>query len=141
MKKEICTIILEPIGIIRTPFKSQDECPSQGAEAPESIGYIEVFQEYLNGLKGLEKFEYIAVLFNFDRKKDYNLRVIPRRGGTARGVFSTCAPARPNHIGVTIVRLLSVKKNILKVSGIDMMDGTPVIDIKPFSIGFLPGIS
>jgi len=124
-------IKIKPIGIIHTPFENDGEAPFQGREAPESIGRLEIFPEFAEGLDGIEKFEYLTVVFYFHLRGKAKLKVIPRKGNELRGVFSTRAPSRPNHIGITVVRLISVDGNILTVSGVDMLDGTPLLDIKP----------
>ena len=124
-------IKIEPIEIIHTPFENDGEAPFQGMESPESIGKVEVFPKFAEGLEGIEKSEYLTLIFYFHLRDETKLKVIPRKGNELRGVFSTRAPSRPNHIGITVVRLISVDGNILTVSGVDMLDGTPLLDIKP----------
>jgi tRNA-Thr(GGU) m(6)t(6)A37 methyltransferase TsaA len=97
------------------------------------VGYIEIFREYEEGLKDIEGFSHIVVLWIFHESEGYNLLVKPLayKGGL-RGVFVTSHPDGPNHIGVTVVELLQRKGNMLRVRGVDMADGSPVVDIKPY---------
>jgi len=125
------SIDISPIGIIHTPFENDGDAPFQGNESPENIGQIEIFPEFVIGLEGIEKYKFIVLIFYFHLRNEAKLTVIPRKSIKPRGVFTTRAPSRPNHIGITTVRLISVDKNILTVSGIDMLDGTPLLDIKP----------
>jgi len=107
--------------------------PRQGAVASDSKGLVEVFDEYAEGLSDIGGFSHLILLFHLDRSKDHSLKVIPFADDSPRGVFSTRAPRRPNQIGMTVVRLISVDGNKLTVSGIDMLDGTPLLDIKPYN--------
>ncbi len=122
---------IEPIGVVRSPFKRREDVPLRGTQ--NVIGQIEIFKEYEEGLKDIDGFSHIVVLWIFHESKKYKLLVEPLayKGGL-RGVFATSHPDRPNHIGITIVELLSRNKNELKVKGVDMADGSPVIDIKPY---------
>ncbi|MGM0365191.1 MAG: tRNA (N6-threonylcarbamoyladenosine(37)-N6)-methyltransferase TrmO [Actinomycetota bacterium] len=123
---------ISPIGKIRTPFKQRGKTPRQAAYSKGAVGTIEIYEEYRPGLEGLKKYEYVIVLFYFDRQQGYSLTARPPGAEEPRGVFATRSPRRPNHIGVSVVKLLEVEGNLLKVKGIDMLDGTPVIDIKPY---------
>ena len=131
-------ITIHPIGIIHTPFKNTYETPFQGSESPDSIGKIEIFTEFIDGLEGLEKVEHIEIIFNLHLQNEYRLKVIPRGSNIPRGVFSTRAPCHPNFLGITAVKLISIEGNILTVSGVDMLDNTPILDIKPYMTRFLP---
>ncbi|RKZ35044.1 tRNA (N6-threonylcarbamoyladenosine(37)-N6)-methyltransferase TrmO [bacterium] len=120
-----------PIGIAHTPFTDDTDAPFQGKEVPESIAQIEIFPEFTAGLDGIEKYNYLDIVFYFHRREETLLTVIPRNSDTPRGVFATRSPARPNHIGITTVKLIAVEENILTIGGVDMLDCTPIIDIKP----------
>ncbi len=121
----------KPIGIIHTPYKKPSETPIQSRMSNE-IGTIELFGEYAEGLDGIEGFSHIIVLFQFHRRTGYSLKVTPFLDTEQKGVFATRAPARPNQIGLSVVGLLGRKGNVLTVKGVDMLDGTPLLDIKPY---------
>ena len=125
-------ISLRPIGVIRTPFSARAGTPIQGALAPDVEGTVEVHEEYLEGLTDVDGFSHLILLYLFDQSDGYALRVKPYLDPVERGLFATRAPRRPNPIGLTIVRLLSIEGCRLKVAGVDMLDGTPLLDIKPF---------
>ncbi len=121
---------LKSIGIIHTPYKSDGEAPYQAYKS-EEIGEIEVFKEYEKGLKDIEGFSHLIILYLFNKSKGYSLLVRPFLDENLRGLFATRSPSRPNPIGLTIVELLECNGNILRVRGVDMLDGTPLLDIKP----------
>ena len=125
-------IIFNPIGIIHSPFKDTQDIPKQPYEGKGIKGTIEVFPEFIEGLNCLESFSHIILIFNFHLSHDFNLQVVPYKEKQIRGVFATRSPHRPNQIGMSIVRLDSINKNILNISNIDIIDGTPLLDIKPF---------
>ncbi|MFH1722473.1 MAG: tRNA (N6-threonylcarbamoyladenosine(37)-N6)-methyltransferase TrmO [Candidatus Altiarchaeota archaeon] len=126
------TQTIKPIGVIHTPFKDNDRIPIQGGLAQKIKGQIEVFPEYALGLKDVEGFSHIILLYVFHKSKDYNLLAKPFLDDQLRGVFAIRTPHRPNPIGLTIVKLEWLEGNILHVSGMDMIDGTPLLDIKPY---------
>ena len=121
---------IKPIGIIHSPFQSGAETPIQPSRS-RANGQVEVFKEYQEGLEDIEGFSHIILIYWFHKSKGYSLKVKPFLDDTLRGVFATRAPSRPNQIGLSVVRLLERKENILYVKGIDVLDGTPLIDIKP----------
>lgn len=123
---------LEPIGIIHTPFKNPEETPRWGTITDE-LGEIEIFPQYEEGLDGLENYSQIEVIFLFHCSKTRPLKVIPPHDNKARGVFASRAPVRPNPIGLTRMELIERDGRFLKVKNVDMVDGTPVLDIKPVS--------
>ena len=123
---------IEPIGVIHSPYKSKDACPIQGAAAPEGKGRIEVFAEYAEGLKDIELFSHVIVLYLFDRAGKVQLVRPPFLDDTPHGVFASRHPCRPNGIGLSIVKLEGRQGNVIDVSRIDVLDGTPVIDLKPY---------
>jgi tRNA-Thr(GGU) m(6)t(6)A37 methyltransferase TsaA len=120
------------IGIIHSPFKSIKGMPIQPAGAESSRGTIDVYPEYSEGLKDLEGFSHIVLLYHFHRKKDTKLSVIPFMDTRPHGVFATRAPSRPNPIGVSVVKLRKIRGNILEIENVDILDGTPLLDIKPY---------
>ncbi len=121
-----------PIGIIHSPFKETKGTPIQSSTAKGINGTVEVFPEYTEGLKDLEGFSHIILIYHFHLSKKPLLKVKPFMDNQTHGVFSTRAPSRPNPIGISIVRLLKIKGNILYVQDIDIVDGTPLLDIKPY---------
>lgn len=125
-------IIFHPIGIIHSEHTEHDNTPIQGIFNP-SVGYIEVFEENAAGLLDIESFSHIYALYYFDRATAQNLVQKPFLDGEKeRGIFAIRHFNRPNPIGLSIMELLEVDGNILKVSGVDVLDGTPLLDIKPY---------
>jgi tRNA-Thr(GGU) m(6)t(6)A37 methyltransferase TsaA len=129
---------IKPIGIIHSPFQSSEETPIQPSRS-RANGQVEVFKEYQEGLRDIEGFSHIILIYWFHKSKGYSLKVKPFLDNTLRGVFATRAPSRPNQIGISVVRLLERKENILHVKGIDVLDGTPLLDIKPHVPDFESG--
>ena len=125
-----------PIGIIHTPFKTTQGMPVQASRAKGIKGKIEIKPEYVEGLEDLDGFSHIILLFHFHLSQGYSLKVIPFFDDQLRGVFATRAPKRPNSIGLSIVALKKVSANILEVEDVDMLDGTPLLDIKPYTPEF-----
>jgi tRNA-Thr(GGU) m(6)t(6)A37 methyltransferase TsaA len=125
-------ILFEPIGVIHTPFASADQTPGQGTHNPDSRGAVEVFPEFAEGLKDLETFTHIILLYHFDRAPKAKLVLPGVPDKQLRGVFASRHPCRPNGIGFTVARLLSRAGNRLEISGVDILDGTPLLDIKPY---------
>ncbi len=126
------TITIKPIGVIRTPHKDVDNVPIQPIAAEGIKGYIEVLPEYVDGLLDVDGFSHITLFYHFHKIDGYELLVTPFLDTKKHGIFSCKAPKRPNAIGMSTVKLLSVEKNILHIEQVDMLDGTPLIDIKPF---------
>lgn len=128
---------LEPIGTVHSRFKEPAELPPPAFAPPRfferSTGRIEVRPEYAAGLDGLEDFSHIIVLFAFHKAGAAKLKVTPPGQTEARGVFATRSPHRPNPLGMSVLRLLGREGRILEVSGLDLVDGTPVLDIKPYT--------
>jgi tRNA-Thr(GGU) m(6)t(6)A37 methyltransferase TsaA len=121
-----------PIGIIHSPFKRPQGTPIQPKAAEKIEGTVEVFPEYVPGLKDLDGFSRVILLYHFHLAAGSRLEVKPFMDVKPRGVFATRAPARPNPIGMSVVRLLRVEGGTLYVSGVDILDGTPLLDIKPY---------
>lgn len=128
--------VFTPIGIIRTPFADKAGMPIQPAGALGVAGRVEVAPEYADGLKDLDGFSHIILLYLFHAGEGFCLRVVPFLDDRPRGVFATRAPRRPNPIGLSVVRLTGVRGSVLEVENVDMLDGTPLLDIKPYVPGF-----
>ncbi|MEQ9715244.1 MAG: tRNA (N6-threonylcarbamoyladenosine(37)-N6)-methyltransferase TrmO [Candidatus Asgardarchaeum sp.] len=122
----------KPIGIIHSPFKEPKGTPIQPTSARGVKGTVEIFPEYIEGLKDLEGFSHIILIYHFHLAKRGTLKVIPYMDKEIRGVFATRAPSRPNPIGISVVRLIKIKRNILHIQDVDIIDGTPLLDIKPY---------
>lgn len=123
---------IKTIGIIHSPFSQSDGAPIQPIFAKDYEGTVEVYKEYEEALPDLDGFERIWLLYWFDRASEFKSKVKPYMDERWHGLFATRAPSRPNPIGLSCVKLLSVKANILHVCDIDIMDGTPLLDIKPY---------
>lgn len=123
---------LKPIGIIHSPFQQAAGTPIQPAAAGQAEGRIEVFPDYQAALADLEGFERIWLLYWFDRAVAPKLQVKPFLDDHPRGLFATRAPCRPNPIGISCVEVKKIEANIITVSGIDVLDRTPLLDIKPY---------
>lgn len=121
-----------PIGIIHTPFAQNVGVPIQPSAAKGVKGEITIFPEYVEGLSDLNGFSHIILIYHFHLSKKYNLKVVPFMDKKLRGVFATRAPARPNAIGISVVRLITIKSNTLFIENVDIVDGTPLLDIKPY---------
>jgi tRNA (adenine37-N6)-methyltransferase len=130
-------IRLQPVGVVRSRFKEPADLPPPAFAPPRfferSMGEIEVFPQFAAGLDGLEGFSHIIVLFHFHRSGPSKLRVVPPGESEPRGVFATRSPHRPNPLGLSVLKLLNRDGRVLKVSGLDLVDGTPVLDIKPYT--------
>ena len=141
-------IKLKQIGIIHSPFREKSEAPIQPLKS-SATGRVEVFKEYSAGLKDIEGFSHSMLLYCFHKSAGYKLSVKPFLDSREMGLFATRAPWRPNPIGLSVVKLAGRKGNILEVKGIDCLDGTPLLDIKPYvppfdstenvSLGWLEG--
>ena len=125
-----------PIGIIHSPFQDIEGMPIQPAGASSVQGRVEVFPEYAEGLKDLDGFSHIILLYHFHCVEGSELIVTPFMDASPRGVFSTRAPRRPNPIGISVVRLLSIEGTLLHVENVDILDATPLLDIKPYTPQF-----
>jgi tRNA-Thr(GGU) m(6)t(6)A37 methyltransferase TsaA len=125
------------IGTVRSPFKKREDIDPRRNYRPNGFsdvqGKIEIDPAYAAGLKDIAGFSHLVVIFAFHKSGPGHLLARPPFERRRRGVFSTRSPHRPNPIGMTIVRLLGRRKNVLEVSGIDMLEGTPVLDIKPYT--------
>ncbi len=120
-----------PIGYVRSPFKEKSDAPRQATLA-DVTATIELLPDYVDGLADLEGFDRIWVLFWFDRAEGWKPKVLPPRSTEKRGVFATRSPHRPNPIGMSPVRLDRIEGNVLHIRELDILDGTPVVDLKPY---------
>ena len=125
-------IKINPIGIIHTPFNTINDMPIQPLAAKSVKGVIEIFPEYIEGLTDLEAFSHITLLYHFHKINEYDLMVKPFMDTKKHGIFATKSPKRPNAIGLSTVKLLKIEKNCIHIEEVDMLNGTPLIDIKPF---------
>ena len=131
-------VLYHPIGIVHTPFKQIQGIPIQPTGASGARGHIEILPEYAEGLRDLEGFSHIILLYHFHGVRESKLVVTPFLDSQPRGIFSTRAPKRPNPIGLSVVKLLKIEKTILQIEDVDILDGTPLLDIKPYVPEFDP---
>lgn len=129
-------IILKPIGIIHSKFEDVKSMPIQPTGDNADRGKIEIFHEYAEGLKDLEEFSHIIVIYHFHKVEKTELTVKPFLDDKVHGVFATRTPVRPNHIGLSVVEVEKICDKNIFVKNIDILDGTPVIDVKPLVPGF-----
>ena len=125
-----------PIGVVHTPHELPEKTPIQPRYAQGVKGRVEVFAEYEEGLADIEGFSHVVLVYVFDRATPHRLTVVPYLSDTPRGVFATRAPSRPNDIGISVVRLVGRRGNVLDVEDVDILDGTPLLDIKPYVARF-----
>jgi tRNA (adenine37-N6)-methyltransferase len=123
--------LMHPIGVIHTPFTDKAQTPIQSSRS-QAIGQVEVDLEFAAGLQDLEGLSHLILLYVFHRSTGYALQVKPFLDDQLHGLFATRYPARPNPIGLSVVRLLARRGNRLEIEGVDMLDGTPLLDIKPY---------
>ncbi len=123
---------INPIGTIHSPHKSIEDMPIQPKGASEVTGQVIVDEEYIDGLQDLDGFSHIYLLYSFHKATRTEMHVTPFMDKKTRGVFATRSPLRPNHIGISIVNLVKIEGNKVFVKGIDILDGTPLLDIKPY---------
>lgn len=125
-------IIIKPIGIIHSPFTVNDKLPRQGRFSEDTEGYIELNSKYVDGLLDLDTFTHAILIFYFHESKFSDLIQKPKRDNKPHGIFATRTPQRPSGIGTTTVKIKSIKDNIIEFYGADMINGTPLLDIKPY---------
>ena len=126
-------IVYRPIGIIRSPHTKQEETPIQPVFAQGCEGRAEVFEEYAEGLADIEGFSHVYIIYHLHKAPPVRLKVKPFLQDEERGLFATRAPGRPNPIGLSVVRLVRREGNVLFLDGVDVLDGTPLLDIKPYT--------
>lgn len=134
---------LVPIGVIHSPFPSKEACPIQPVFAAEAEGRVEVFEEYAPGLKDVETFSHLYLLYLFDRSGEIQMVRPTFLDDEPHGIYASRHPCRPNGLGLSIVRMMGREGNTLWVMGVDVLDGTPLLDIKPYIPRFdcFPGAS
>jgi len=125
-------ITIIPIGVIHTPFNTIEGMPIQPLAAKGIRGHIELFPEYTEGLTDLEEFSHITLVYHLHEINGYDLLVKPFMDNKEHGIFATKSPKRPNAIGLSTVKLLGIQNNVIHIEMVDMLNGTPLIDIKPF---------
>lgn len=125
-------IEFSPIGVIHSPFMDLTGMPIQPAGAAGVRGTVKVFEEFRAGLKDLDGFSHIILLYHFHRGQGFKLHVVPFMDSQPRGLFATRAPKRPNPIGLSVVRLCGIEDTVLQIENVDVLDGTPLLDIKPY---------
>ena len=128
---------LRPVGVVRSRFKEPSDLPPPAFAPPgffeRSTGAVEVFPEFAEALDDIEGFSHIIVIFHFHRASGPKLKAVPPGEPRPRGIFSTRSPHRPNPLGLSVLKLLKRDGRVLEVSGLDIIDGTPVLDIKPYT--------
>jgi len=125
-------VLYKPIGVIHTLYTRKEDTPIQGCFCPGNHGYVELFPEFVAGLKDVDGFSHLILLYHFHKADGFQLLTKPFLDKEKKGIFAIRHFNRPNPIGLSIVRLLEVKGNILEVGEVDMLDGTPLLDIKPY---------
>lgn len=125
-------IRFDPIGVIHTPFKTLNGMPIQPSGAAGIKGVVEVFEQYRPGLKDLEGFSHIILLYHFHGSSGFELHVVPFLDSQPRGLFSTRAPKRPNPIGLSVVQLDRIENGMVYIQNVDILNNTPLLDIKPY---------
>ena len=123
--------VMRPIGVIHSPYTEMAGTPIQSSHS-QAKGIVDVYPEFVEGLQGLEGFSHIFLLYAFHESSGYTMIVKPFLDDHLHGLFATRYPARPNPIGLSVVRLIARQGNSLEIEGVDMLDGTPLLDIKPY---------
>jgi tRNA-Thr(GGU) m(6)t(6)A37 methyltransferase TsaA len=123
---------MQAIGYVRSPYRNTQEIPKGLGAKHETEGLLEIRQEFESGLQDIEGFSHLFVIWAFDRSEGFSLVGTPPTDNRPHGVFATRSPRRPNPIGLTVVELLSHEGRSLRVRGLDMLEGTPILDIKPY---------
>ena len=129
-------VTYHPIGTLHTPFRDLRDMPIQPTSRASALGTAEIYAKYAEGLQDLDGFSHVILLYHLHRARRAELRVVPFLGSEPRGVFATRAPARPNPIGLSIVSLLRIEGCTLHLGNVDILDGTPLLDLKPYVPGF-----
>ena len=129
------TIVMQPIGFVRSPFASTNEVPKGLGAKHEAEGFLEILPDFEAGLQDIEGFSHLFVIWAFHRAEGYELVGCAPTDDRPHGVFATRSPRRPNPLGLTVVELLKRDGTKLHVRGVDMLEGTPILDIKPYMSG------
>jgi len=125
-------ITMNPIGVIHSPYKQAKNIPIQGTFKPDVEAWVELKQEYSSGLKDLEEFSHAILIYYFHKSREEQLQGSPFLEDEKHGIFAIRSPHRPNHIGLSVVRINGIDRNKLRFSEVDVLDQTPVLDIKPY---------
>lgn len=131
-----CEILYWTIGIIHSEHNEEDKTPIQPVYAKGCKGYVELFPEFVDGLRDLNEFSHIYLIYHFHKAQQVKLIIKPYLQDADHGIFATRAPFRPNPIGLSVVELLGIEGNVLHLDGVDILDGTPLLDIKPYTAKF-----
>ncbi|MBX7221467.1 MAG: tRNA (N6-threonylcarbamoyladenosine(37)-N6)-methyltransferase TrmO [Blastocatellia bacterium] len=123
---------MQPIGFVKSPYQETRQVPKGCGARHEAEGWLEILPEFAAGLTDIEGFSHLFVIWVFDRSAGFELMGTPPTDDRPHGVFATRSPRRPNPLGLTVVRLLGREGNRLSVAGVDMLDGTPILDLKPY---------
>ena len=126
------SIRYNPIGVVHSPFKKLEGMPIQPTGAIGVKGTVTILTDYAQGLKDLAGFSHLILLYHLHKSEGFDLHVVPFMDDTPRGVFATRAPRRPNAIGLSVVKLQRVEGRVLHIEGVDILDQTPILDIKPY---------
>ena len=126
-------IAVTPIGTIHTPYKEAKDIPIQGTFRKDVEGWIELKKKYAPGLKALNEFSHAFLIYYFHKSEKENILGKPYLEDETHGIFAIRSPHRPNHIGISIVKISEIKGNKMYFKEVDMLDGTPLLDIKPYS--------
>ena len=126
------SVTFRPIGVVHSPFRHPPGTPIQSSAGEGVAGTVEILPEHAPGLRDLDGFSHVILLYQFHLSGAHRLQVVPYLDDRPRGVFATRSPSRPNAIGLSVVRLLGVEGNVLHVRDLDVVDGTPLLDIKPY---------
>jgi tRNA-Thr(GGU) m(6)t(6)A37 methyltransferase TsaA len=125
-------VIYQPIGVIHSPFKNLEEMPIQPTSKASKPGTVEIYSEYAEGLKDLAGFSHIYLIYHLHKIHQSKLLVTPFLGNAPHGIFATRAPSRPNPIGLSLVRIVRLEDNLIHVDQLDILNKTPLLDIKPY---------
>jgi tRNA-Thr(GGU) m(6)t(6)A37 methyltransferase TsaA len=136
--RDINRITYRPIGVIRSSFTELSGMPIQPTSELAQPGFVEIYPDFEDGLKDLGGFSHLILLYHMHKAQDTQMFVTPFLDKVPRGVFATRAPTRPNPIGISVVKLQRVEQRILHVEALDVLDGTPLLDIKPYVPDFIP---
>ena len=128
-------LTMQSIGIIHSPFFEKDQAPIQSIRST-ALGKVELFQEFEPGLDGIEGLSHLILIYVFHKSEGYRLQIKPFLDNQERGLFTTRYPYRPNPIGLSVVELISREGNMLTIKGVDVLDNTPLLDIKPYMPDF-----
>jgi tRNA-Thr(GGU) m(6)t(6)A37 methyltransferase TsaA len=125
-------VVYKPIGIIHSPFNNLEEMPIQPSSDASRPGTVEIYPEFMEGLKDLEGFSHIYLIYHLHKVNKSRLVVTPFLDKEPHGIFATRAPSRPNPIGLSLVKIVGLEGNLIHVDQVDVLDGTPLLDIKPY---------